>query len=117
MTSNDSNDDATLLYTASLSVRWRDLDAFNHVNNYSYLTFLEEARLQWLQQLKGAWMNEHAAPVMAASQLNYARPIARPAKLRVELYCTRLGKSSMTVAHRIIDAADKGAIYCDGHVV
>ncbi|MBE1162654.1 acyl-CoA thioesterase [Dyella acidiphila] len=114
--SNDS-DAAVLLYTASIGVRWRDLDAFNHVNNSSYLTFLEEARLQWLQQLKGEWMNERAAPVMAASQLNYRRPIAWPAQLRVELHCARLGNSSMTVAHRIVDAADGGTLYCDGHVV
>jgi acyl-CoA thioester hydrolase len=51
MDSNDSNGDTVLLHTASISVRWRDLDAFNHVNNSSFLTFLEEARLQWLQQL------------------------------------------------------------------
>lgn len=44
ITSNDSDAAAVLLYTASISVRWRDLDAFNHVNNSSYLTFLEESR-------------------------------------------------------------------------
>ena len=41
----------TPLFVAQLAVRWRDLDAFNHVNNSSYLTYLEEARLQWLVQI------------------------------------------------------------------
>ncbi|MGO4780308.1 acyl-CoA thioesterase, partial [Lysobacter sp. 2RAB21] len=31
-----------------LSVRWRDLDAFNHVNNSQFLSYLEEARLRWM---------------------------------------------------------------------
>ena len=31
-----------------LSVRWRDLDAFNHVNNSKFLSYLEEARLRWM---------------------------------------------------------------------
>jgi acyl-CoA thioester hydrolase len=115
--SHDSNQAAVLLHTASISVRWRDLDAFNHVNNSSYLTFLEESRLQWLQQLKGPWMTEHAMPVMAASQVNYRLPIGWPAQLQVELYCTRMGNSSMTIGHRMVDADDKNKLYCDGHVV
>ncbi|HTC25762.1 thioesterase family protein [Dyella sp.] len=117
MDSNDSNSDTVLLHTASISVRWRDLDAFNHVNNSSFLTFLEEARLQWLQQLPGMWMTAHAAPVMAASDLNYRRPIEWPAQVVVELFCTRLGNSSMTIGHRIVDANDDSLLYCDGNVV
>jgi acyl-CoA thioester hydrolase len=117
MSSNDSNNDAVLLHTASISVRWRDLDAFNHVNNSSYLTFLEEARLQWLQHLPGKWLADNAAPVMAASEVNYRRPIEWPAQLVVQLFCTRLGNSSMKIGHRIVDASDESKLYCDGHVV
>jgi len=105
------------LYTAAISVRWRDLDAFNHVNNSTYLTYLEEARVQWLQRLPGSWSGEHAMPVMAASTLNYRLPIEWPGEVHIELYCARMGNSSMTVAHRIVDPADPGKLYCDGHVV
>jgi acyl-CoA thioester hydrolase len=106
----------TPLYSARISVRWRDLDAFNHVNNANYLTFLEEARLQWFNQFNGPWLEAQSAPVMAASELNYRRPIEWPAQLDVELFCTRLGNTSMTLAHRIVDANDN-QLYCDGHVV
>ena len=115
--SNVSNDHNVLLYTAPISVRWRDLDAFNHVNNSSYLTFLEESRLQWLRQIPGPWRTEQAMPVMVANELNYRRPIEWPAQLHVELFCTRLGNSSMTIAHRMVDAQDNSQLYCDGHVI
>ncbi|HTH69282.1 MAG TPA: thioesterase family protein [Rhodanobacter sp.] len=105
------------LFVASIGVRWRDLDAFNHVNNANYLTYLEEARLQWLSHVPGPWFDEHAMPVMAASQVNYRRPIAWPAQLQVQLFCERVGNSSMTLAHRVIDAGHPGQLYCDGHVV
>ena len=105
------------LFVAALDVRWRDLDAFNHVNNSSYLTYLEEARLQWLKHVPGPWFDEQSMPVLAASTINYRRPIEWPAELRVELRCTRLGNSSMTLAHRIVDAADSQRLYSDGHVV
>jgi len=104
------------LFVASLGVRWRDLDAFNHVNNSIYLTYLEEARLQWLQHMPD-WANADAAPVLAASELQYRQPINWPGSLQIELRCLRIGNSSLTVAHRIVDAADPGRLYCDGHVV
>ncbi|HUA81663.1 MAG TPA: thioesterase family protein [Dyella sp.] len=112
-----SSSQVPLLYTAAISVRWRDLDAFNHVNNSTYLTFLEEARLQWLQRVPGPWLDEHAMPVMAASELQYRLPIEWPAQLHIQLFLARLGNSSMTIAHRIVDAADHDKLYCDGHVV
>jgi acyl-CoA thioester hydrolase len=105
------------LYVASLDVRWRDLDAFNHVNNSSYLTYLEEARLQWLRHVPDPWFDEHAMPVMAASQLNYRRPIAWPAQLKVQLFRERMGNTSMTLAHRVVDAGQPDLLYCDGNVV
>jgi acyl-CoA thioester hydrolase len=105
------------LFVASIGVRWRDLDAFNHVNNSNYLTYLEEARLQWLRHVPGPWFDEQSMPVLAASELNYRQPIEWPAQLNVELRCMRLGNSSMTIAHRIVDANDVTRLYSEGHVV
>ncbi|WP_114239450.1 thioesterase family protein [Dyella sp. C9] len=104
------------LFVAPIGVRWRDLDAFNHVNNANYLTYLEEARLQWLRHVPG-WFDEHSMPVLAASEINYRRPIEWPAQLHVELSCERLGNSSITLAHRIVDANDASCLYSDGKVV
>lgn len=109
-------DNTSALFTAAISVRWRDLDAFNHVNNSVFLTYLEEARLQWLKDVPGPWFDAHAMPVLAASTLNYRRPIEWPANLHVELRATRVGGSSLTLAHRIVDAAEAACLYCDGEV-
>jgi acyl-CoA thioester hydrolase len=100
-----------------LSVRWRDLDAFNHVNNSKYLSYLEEARLRWLITMPGMGLEDHIAPVVAASNLNYRRPIGWPGDVVVELFVERLGNTSITIGHRIVDAGDAGAVYCDGNVV
>ena len=107
---------AVPVFVAQLAVRWHDLDTFNHVNNANYLTYLEESRLQWMLTLAD-WHHASAMPVLAASVLNYRRPIAWPATLRVHLSCTRLGNTSITLAHRIVDASDDTRLYCDGHVV
>ena len=100
-----------------LHVRWRDLDAFNHVNNSSYLTFLEESRLQWLRGVPGEWFNEHAMPVMAAVDLHYRKPIEWPAEIDVLLSFERLGNSSMTIGNRVVARNDHACVYADGNVV
>lgn len=105
------------LIRVPLSVRWRDLDAFNHVNNSKYLSYLEEARLRWMLTVPGMGLDEDVAPVVAASNLNYKRPIGWPGDVVIELFVERVGTTSLTIGHRIVDATEGGVTYCDGNVV
>lgn len=100
-----------------LEVRWRDLDAFDHVNNASYLGYIEEARVRWFKSLSADWAGETAAPIMAAVTVNYRRPINWPETVRIELSAERIGTKSLTVGHRITSAGDPSVLYCDGHTV
>lgn len=103
------------VFRIPVSLRWSDLDAFNHVNNSRYLTFLEQARIEWFETLDEPWMDDHSAPVVASATLNFKRPIAYPAQVAVELFTDKLGTSSVVIGHRIV-AAD-GTVHCDGQVV
>ena len=105
------------LIRVPMPVRWRDLDAFNHVNNSKYLSYLEEARLHWMLGVPGQGMDDHVAPVVAAAQLNYRRPITWPAEVVIELFVERLGNTSLSIGHRIVDDEDGSVVYCDGNVV
>jgi acyl-CoA thioester hydrolase len=103
------------MFRTPVSLRWNDLDAFNHVNNSRYLTFLEQARIEWFQTLDEPWMDDASAPVVASATLNFKRPIAYPAQIAVELFVDKLGTSSVVIGHRIV--ADDGSVHCDGQVV
>jgi len=113
----ESNEAPVALIRVPLSVRWRDLDAFNHVNNSKYLSYLEEARLRWMLGVPGQGLDDHVAPVVAAAHLNYRRPIEWPAEVDIELFVERLGNTSVSIGHRIVDAHDESVLYCDGNVV
>ena len=113
--SSESND-KPVLFRMPVALRWRDLDAFNHVNNSNFLTYLEEARIRWFASWNGVWVNEEMAPLLAAVQLNYRMPIPYPSDVVVELFVDRLGTSSVTIGHRIM-SEDGTTLYCDGHVV
>jgi acyl-CoA thioester hydrolase len=36
-----------------IEIRWRDVDGYGHVNNAVFLTYLEEARDEWLERALG----------------------------------------------------------------
>jgi len=101
----------------AMTVRWGDLDAFNHVNNATFLVYAQEARLAWLAGVDGPWFDETMMPVVAAAQVNFRRQLAWPGRIAVELATKRLGTSSVTIAHRIVADDDAGCVYADGEVV
>lgn len=106
-----------LLYDLAIDVRWRDLDAFNHVNNQNFLGYVEEARVRWFKSLSADWASETSAPILAAIAMNYRQPIGWPESLRVELLAERLGSKSVTLAHRIFSAGEPDRLYADGNTV
>jgi len=111
-----SLDNRAFLIRLPIELRWRDLDAFNHVNNSNFMTYLEEARIRWFDSLGEAWLTDTVAPLLAAVQMNYRVPIPYPARVAVELFADRVGTTSVTLGHRI--ASEDGAtVYADGHVV
>jgi acyl-CoA thioester hydrolase len=42
------------MHQVTIRIRWRDIDAYGHVNNAVYLTYLEECRDGWAQKLLGS---------------------------------------------------------------
>ncbi|NIK34807.1 acyl-CoA thioester hydrolase [Xanthomonas arboricola] len=100
-----------------ISVRWRDMDSMGHVNNAKYISYLEEARVRWMLGVEGVAMTDRIAPVVAATNVNYKRPLVWPNDILVELFVERLGSSSITIGHRMLDQKDEGVLYSDGNVV
>ena len=41
------------MYEKRIKIRWRDMDAYGHVNNAVYLTYLEECRDAWAHSVLG----------------------------------------------------------------
>ena len=39
------------MHEKRIEIRWRDMDAYGHVNNAVFLTYLEEVRDEWLSRV------------------------------------------------------------------
>lgn len=84
-----------------IDVRWGDMDAMGHVNNATYFTYLESARVHLFATLgsAGFWEQHGAGPVLAGVSCNFRVPVVYPARLEIGTNVTRVGNSSFHLAH------------------
>ncbi|CAB4552036.1 MAG: thioesterase [Actinobacteria bacterium] len=98
-------------HTYPLQVRWGDLDGFGHVNNATYLTFVQEARVDFTVYAR---QRKNQAPILfdmvvARAEVDYIAPIYQGGvNAHVELWVHRIGTSSFGLAYEI---------HVDGEVV
>ena len=64
-----------MTHEKEIEVRWRDLDVYGHVNHVVYLTYLEEARDEWLGRALGD-PDEIWNYVVARVAIDYRREIS-----------------------------------------
>ncbi|MFQ5642991.1 MAG: acyl-CoA thioesterase [Thiogranum sp.] len=93
-------DNVALLYRAQYAMRWRDMDAFGHLNNAVYFTYFEQARVDWLRSI-----NSSHALVLANISCTFLKPLKYPASLDVRLYAGAPGRSSLDTFYALYDSA------------
>ncbi|CAN5633222.1 thioesterase family protein [soil metagenome] len=85
-------------------VRWSDMDAFGHINNVRFLTFLEEARVDLLFTLgRQSGAGEMAEGVVVARhEIDYLKPLDwTPEGVDVVMWVSRIGAGSFDVSYDI----------------
>ena len=85
-----------------IEIRWRDLDAYGHVNNAVYATYLEEVRDEWLEEVLGR-EGELWDFVLARVAIDFRREL-RQEDDAVLARCglARIGTSSVTTREEIV---------------
>jgi acyl-CoA thioester hydrolase len=87
-----------------IEIRWRDLDGFGHVNNSTYLTYLEEARDQYLTDVLGEAVHR---TVIRHIEVDFVSGLTQEDDyVDVEVSLTGVGSSSVTLEERIVSTMD-----------
>lgn len=105
------------LWTEKIEVRWGDMDALGHVNNTVYFRYLEQARISWFGALRIPVVEDGCGPVIVRAVCDFIKPITYPATVAIPMFLDKIGRSSFTVMHDILDAGDPAVIYARGEVV
>jgi acyl-CoA thioester hydrolase len=89
----------------AIEVRYGDLDPQGHVNNASYLTYLEQARIAYIQHL-GLWPSSSFLDIgiiLADAHLTFRAPILFGQPVHVGVRVARLGNKSLVMEYRLED--------------
>ncbi len=103
------------MFEKRIEIRWRDLDAYGHVNNSVFLTYLEEARDEWLGRVFGT-TDALADYVVARVAIDFRKEL-READGHVIVRCriARAGRSSLTTRETIL--MTDGSVAAEAEVV
>lgn len=106
-------------YFYPMDVRYGDLDPQGHLNNAKYLTYFEQARIKYFVDL-GLFQPGQSfldiGVIMAEALITFHAPVKYGAKVNVGVYVSKLGKKSITVEQKILDA-QSGEMLASGRVI
>ena len=105
------------MHEKQIEIRWRDVDAYNHVNNSVYLTYLEETRDEWIERV----LEGLADPwdfVLARVAVDFRRELRQEDDVViVSVRLERLGTSSVCLREEIRTAAGELAAESEAVIV
>ncbi len=82
-------------------VRYRDLDAFGHVNNAVYLTYLEEARNAFLVHLGLVREIADITMILARTEIDFRAPLGLGDEVEIGVRPSRLGNKSFELEYEL----------------
>ncbi len=89
------------MHEERLRIRWRDMDGYGHVNNAVYLTYLEECRDAWVQEVLGP-VTDTWDFVLARVAIDYREELTQDdGEIVVTCRLERIGRSSITTREEI----------------
>ncbi len=92
------------LYRVGIEMRFRDLDAYGHVNNAVVFNYLEVARVRFLgEQFTVEPQDGEPLYLVKRAECEYKRPIPLLDRIYVDLHLEELRSSSFRLSYRICD--------------
>jgi len=82
-------------------VAFRDLDAFGHVNNAVYLTYIENARIGYVREVLGIESLEGLLLIVASVKIDFRSRANLCETLEIGSRTTRVGTKSFDLEHEI----------------
>ena len=98
-------------------LRWGDLDYFGHINNASYLVFVQEARadFSFYSRIRNGEKAIFTDMVVARAELDYIEPIyVGGILLDTAISVTRIGNSSFDLSYEM---SVDGVLHCRAKTV
>ena len=97
-------------FTHKLKTRWRDLDAFKHVNNATFLSYIEDARIVFFKRWGINFKKKSL--IVASVKIDYIKQLQHPSNIIVGQKVARLGNKSFDIKSAIFKEDNHITPYC-----
>lgn len=94
-------------FSTAIDIRFADLDAYGHVNNAIYFTYLEHARVRMFQEYFGAFLDSNLLFLVVRAECDYRLPITLNDSLQITLKVEQLRHSSFTFTYLLHDGGGR----------
>ncbi|MFN8699272.1 MAG: acyl-CoA thioesterase [Flavobacteriales bacterium] len=92
-----------------IDIRFADIDALGHVNNATYFTYFEQARIHFFRELIGReWNWDETGILVAHNEIDYLRPIVFRDEVLVYIGCSHVGSKSFTLTYTLVKETSQG---------
>ncbi|HEY4327666.1 MAG TPA: thioesterase family protein [Mucilaginibacter sp.] len=98
-------------YKTPISIRFSDIDNVGHVNNAVYLTYFEDARINYWREMIN-WNTEKNGIIVGRSEIHYLKPIMLNDQIFCYVRTTRIGNSSFDIMHVLVRTTPIGEEIC-----
>ena len=89
------------MHEKRIEIRWRDMDAYRHVNNAVYATYLEECRDEWVESVLGG-SGDMWDYVLARVAIDFRHELTQDDDaVIVSCQLDRIGTSSLTLRETV----------------
>jgi acyl-CoA thioester hydrolase len=105
-------------FSQPIVVRYGDLDPQGHVNNAGFLTYMEHARMGYIQSL-GLWDGISFLElgfILARLELDYKAPILMTDTIEIGVRVSRLGNKSLDMEY-LVKESNTGQVFAKGKTV
>lgn len=92
---------ADFRHRTRVEVRFRDIDAFGHVNNAVVSTYVEHARVRYLREVLAVDPVGRMPLILAMIRLDYASPIFMGDPVEIGSRVDWIGRSSFAMSHQL----------------
>ena len=88
-------------FVRPIAIRFRDIDALDHVNHAVMLTYAETIRCDWFQDVAGYPSMANLPFIIASAHIEYKAPIAKADPMEIAMWTSRLGGKSWDFDYEI----------------
>jgi acyl-CoA thioester hydrolase len=94
-------EESQVKFSIELPVQFRDIDVMGHVNNATYLQYMETARVELARDLGQVTEGVRPGFIVASARCEFKKPIRDERRITVSVWVTRIGDRSWDLDYSI----------------